>query len=86
MPVKYINVTIETCLPGRTLRKANSDSVSLTCECDYKRTSGSIISCETDETVILKVHNRSNIAHNNFFPTNRMVCLALIILTRYFLL
>ena len=54
---------VDKCLPGQTLRKANSDSSTLTCECDFKTASKSILSCETDEMIILRVCNQQNIAN-----------------------
>ena len=45
---------VDKCLPGQTLRKANSGSATLTCECDFSK---SLLSCESDKTIILRVRN-----------------------------
>ena len=54
--VANITVTVGECLPGQTLRKADSDSKGLTCECDFKRSSGLILSCGENDMIILKVY------------------------------
>ena len=49
---------MDKCLPGKTLRKADSDSTTLTCECDFKGTHGTILSCKKNEEIILRVCNQ----------------------------
>ena len=53
-----MDITVDKCLPGKTLRKANNDSATLTCECDFKAASELILSCESDQMIILRVCNQ----------------------------
>ena len=53
----YVNINVGKCLPGQTLREA-SNIKALTCQCDFKR-AGRILSCETDQMIILKVYSHN---------------------------